>query len=95
MSSSEAPARAPSPSAREGMGARPYDGGVSFRVWAPHAEAVAVAGSFNGFSDDATPLAREADGTWSAAVEGAAVGDEYRFVVTAAGVATHLSLIHI
>lgn len=89
MSSTETPAGAHSPSTREGMGARPYDGGVSFRVWAPHAEAVAVAGSFNGFSDDATPLAREADGSWSADVAGAAAGDEYRFVVTAGGVATH------
>src|SRR6185312_15321137 len=73
MSSGQASTPGPTPSAREGMGARPYDGGVSFRVWAPHAEAVAVAGSFNGFSDDANPLAREEGGAWSADVAGAAV----------------------
>ena len=70
------------PSTHEGMGARPYDGGVSFRVWAPHAGAVAVAGSFNGFSDDATPLAPEEGGTWSADVADARPGDEYRFAIT-------------
>jgi 1,4-alpha-glucan branching enzyme len=70
------------------MGARRYDddggSGVSFRVWAPHADAVSVAGSFNGFSDDANPLAREDGGIWSVDVAGAKVRDEYKFVVTAA-----------
>src|SRR5688572_33512723 len=79
----------PTPSRFPGMGATPYadDGGsgVSFRVWAPHAEAVAVAGSFNGQSMDANPLAREENGTWSADVPGAKAGDEYKFVVTTAG----------
>ncbi len=73
------------PSRREGMGARPYrDGGasgVTFRVWAPNAAGVAVAGTFNGFAEDVSPLAREADGCWSADVPGAKVGDEYEFVV--------------
>ena len=62
------------------MGAIPYDGGVTFRVWAPHATAVAVAGTFNDWSDDAAPAgAREADGYWSADVAGVAAGDEYQF----------------
>ena len=36
------PTTAPAPSVHPGMGAIPFDGGVSFRVWAPNATAVAV-----------------------------------------------------
>ena len=32
---------------RSGMGAIPHEKGVAFRVWAPHADAVAVIGTFN------------------------------------------------
>jgi 1,4-alpha-glucan branching enzyme len=71
------------------MGALPYDGGSTFRVWAPHAEGVVVAGSFDDWAPEATPLARDGDGTggtWSADVEGVRAGDEYRFRIrTAAG----------
>ena len=65
------------------MGALPYDGGTTFRVWAPHATAVAVVGSFNDWDAARHPLARdEGDvGTWSADVEVAHPGDEYRFVI--------------
>ena len=69
-------------SVRPGMGSLPYDGGVTFRVWAPNARGVSVAGTFNGFSATATPLASEgASGLWSADVPGAAVGDAYRYVL--------------
>ena len=44
---------------REGMGAIVHDGGVAFRVWAPHAEAVFVTGSFNDWAEDAAPMALE------------------------------------
>jgi 1,4-alpha-glucan branching enzyme len=54
---------------------------VAFRVWAPHADAVAVAGTFNGWSPDRDLLAAEGGGYWSADVTAAAVGDEYEFVV--------------
>jgi 1,4-alpha-glucan branching enzyme len=68
------------------MGATPYAGGVTFRVWAPFAAGVAVAGSFNRWSTQASPLARDVvDGTWSADVDGAAVGDQYKLVITTAG----------
>lgn len=70
-----------SPSPAAGMGAVLLDGGVAFRVWAPHADAVAVAGTFNGWSPDRDLLAAEGGGYWSADVTGAAVGDEYEFVV--------------
>jgi 1,4-alpha-glucan branching enzyme len=81
---------APGPSAARasvhpGMGAVPYAGGVAFRVWAPHADGVSVAGSFNGWRDDADPLAPEGNGYWSVDVDGAAAGDEYKLVVRAGG----------
>jgi len=72
---------APGPSARPGMGAVTYDRGTTFRVWAPFAHAVHVAGTFNAWSDDANPLAQEGGGRWSADVPGVAAGAEYKFVV--------------
>ncbi|QDV34718.1 alpha-amylase family glycosyl hydrolase [Tautonia plasticadhaerens] len=68
-------------STRPGMGAIPYPGGVTFRVWAPFAGSVSAAGAFNGGSPTASPLAPEGDGHWSADVPGAAVGHDYRFVI--------------
>ena len=56
------PMPVPSPSTRPGMGAIPYRGGTTFRVWAPHAEAVFVTGTFDDWAGDATPLARDGDG---------------------------------
>ena len=53
------------PSVHLGMGARLYPDATSFRVWAPNADSVSVAGTFNDWSDSHTPLAREHDGCWS------------------------------
>ena len=69
-------------SIHSGMGAVPYPGGAGFRLWAPFASGVAVAGSFNGWSPTAAPLSPEGNGFWSADVPGVGVGDEYKFVVT-------------
>jgi 1,4-alpha-glucan branching enzyme len=63
------------------MGAVPYDGGVTFRVWAPHADAVSVHGTFDDWLAQGEPLAPEEGGTWSVDVPGAKAGDEYRFLV--------------
>jgi 1,4-alpha-glucan branching enzyme len=60
------------------MGATPGEGVTTFRVWAPFATGVAVAGSFNDWSPDATPLTAEANGYWSADVAAAKLGDEYQ-----------------
>jgi 1,4-alpha-glucan branching enzyme len=65
--------------ARVGMGAIPRQSGVAFRVWAPHAEAVCVTGSFNDWSADAHPMTHEGGGYWYADIASAAVGDEYRY----------------
>jgi 1,4-alpha-glucan branching enzyme len=70
------------PSARPGMGAWPYPGGVTFRVWAPNATAISVTGTFDGWDATRHPLAPEEGGTWSADVPGAGDGDEYRFLVS-------------
>ncbi|MGA7123903.1 MAG: alpha-amylase family glycosyl hydrolase, partial [Polyangiaceae bacterium] len=73
----------PVPSTRPGWGAIPYEGGVTFRVWAPFTPGnVAVSGVFNGWSTTSTLLASEgASGTWSADVPGAAPGNEYKFIM--------------
>lgn len=64
-----------------GMGALPFDGGVAFRVWAPHAESAAAVGDFNEWSADADPLESEGNGYWYCEVGAAEVGQEYKFVV--------------
>lgn len=68
------------------MGAVPFDGGVSFRVWAPHAGGVFVVGDFNEWHGRAHPLGREDDGYWSIEVHGAKPGQEYQFLLTLDGV---------
>src|SRR5436190_1611028 len=71
------------------MGAVPFasesaERGTTFRVWAPHATAVFVVGTFNDWDAGRHPLARDDGGraeTWSADVDAARPGDEYRFVL--------------
>jgi 1,4-alpha-glucan branching enzyme len=64
------------------MGAMPHEGGVTFRVWAPHAQRVSVIGSFNGWDIDKHPLQTEEKGYWFADVPDARVGDEYKFLLS-------------
>jgi 1,4-alpha-glucan branching enzyme len=64
------------------MGTILYAGGAAFRVWAPFASSVGVAGTFNAWSPTANPFASEGNGYWSADVPGVKVGDEYQFVIT-------------
>lgn len=68
-------------SSQSGMGARPYSGGVGFRVWAPFAQSVAVVGEFNGWAETANPLTHEANGYWSTDVTGAVVGQRYKYAL--------------
>ena len=70
------------------MGAVPHPDGTSFRVWAPHATAVFVTGTFDDWAGDRTPLDRDGDGssgTWSADVEGVRPGAEYRYTIRTPG----------
>lgn len=69
------------------MGSIPHQDGVTFRVWAPNADSVAVAGTFNGWSKD--PLADEHNGLWSVDVAEARPGDAYRYVIVHDGVELH------
>lgn len=64
-----------------GMGALPYDGGVAFRLWAPHADEVWVTGDFIEWATPGSPLASEGNGNWYAAVPEARAGQEYKFVI--------------
>jgi 1,4-alpha-glucan branching enzyme len=69
----------PEPSWRGGMGAIPYDGGTTFRVWAPHAQRVQVVGEFSNWH--AVELAREPSGNFSRDVPGAWNGHQYQYVI--------------
>jgi len=58
-----------------------------FRVWAPHADAVLVTGTFDAWAGERHPLGRDGDGSsgsWSVDVAGAGSGDEYKFIVRTA-----------
>jgi 1,4-alpha-glucan branching enzyme len=61
------------------LGALPLDGATSFRVWAPHASAVAVIGEFNNWDWRANPLKPGDDGIWSGEIDKAHVGQQYQF----------------
>jgi len=69
-------------SRHSGMGAIPFAGGVAFRVWAPFAAGVSVAGSFNAWDMQAAPLTSEGNGYWSTDVAAAGLGDQYKFVIS-------------
>lgn len=64
-----------------GMGAIPREGGVHFKVWAPHASAVSVVGEFNDWKPEAHPLKQEEGGMWTALVEDAHAGQQYQFEI--------------
>ncbi|MGC5584666.1 alpha-amylase family glycosyl hydrolase [Ornithinimicrobium sp. W1665] len=69
-------------SSHPGMGAIAVDGGFAFRVWAPHATAVAVVGDFNGWDEQAHPMESEGNGNWYVEVPGAEHGQEYKLLLT-------------
>jgi 1,4-alpha-glucan branching enzyme len=71
------------PSDRPGMGAKPNaeKSATSFRVWAPNADSVCVAGEFNQWNSLNLPLVPEDNGYWSFDVRDAFPGQEYRYVI--------------
>jgi 1,4-alpha-glucan branching enzyme len=74
-------------SQQPGMGAIPYAGGVTFRVWTPFASKVSVTGTFNNWQPEAIQLARDGNSAyWSCDVLGANVGDQYKFVLRNASI---------
>lgn len=68
-----------------GMGANLYDHGVAFRVWAPFADSVNLAGQFNQWNSLATPLQSEGNGYWSVDYRNAQAGQQYLYVIRRAG----------
>jgi 1,4-alpha-glucan branching enzyme len=57
--------------------------GVTFRVWAPNAVAVHVAGDFNGWNESAAKLTRDpATNVWTATVSSARPGHAYKYIIS-------------
>lgn len=67
--------------AAEWFGVHPAEKGYRFRLWAPHARAVRLAGDFSGWEPVEMACA---DGVWECVVEDAKVYDSYKFCVTQA-----------
>ena len=70
---------AASPVTFEGMGPVRLENGYGFRVWAPHATAVSVVGTFNDWDAEAHPMTVDEAGNWSNVIPAAAPGHEYLF----------------
>ena len=70
--------------AYEYFGAHPFEDGAVFRVWAPRAQAVSVAGEFNGWDPEANPMQTVSDGIWEAYVPGIKQYDAYKYAVKGA-----------
>lgn len=61
---------------------RQSDGSVVFRVWAPNAVSVSVAGDFNGWSDTENVMTRISDGgIWECEIQGVNVYDAYKYSI--------------
>jgi len=72
-------------STRPGIGAIPYQSGttrgVTFRTWAPNAQAVSAALASNFFSTTAWQLSSEGNGYWSGDVPNVLPGAQYKFAI--------------
>ena len=66
------------------LGAHVDGDGCLFRVWAPTARAVSVIGDFNDWTAGVDGLVASDAGIWSGRVDGAGVGDRYKYFIKAA-----------
>jgi 1,4-alpha-glucan branching enzyme len=64
------------------LGAQPGEGATRFAVWAPAARQVHVVGDFDGWSGEHTLTPQGSSGVWSGTVDGAGVGNSYRYRIT-------------
>ena len=64
------------------LGSFEKNGSVTFRVWAPGASAVSVAGDFNGWDNEANPMKQCGNGIWEAKIKGAKKFDSYKYAIT-------------
>lgn len=63
------------------LGAHQADPGVRFSVWAPHAEAVYLTGSFCDWEETAYPMNAADPGYWELELPNVKNGDEYQFII--------------
>ncbi|MFF5173166.1 1,4-alpha-glucan branching protein GlgB [Micromonospora sp. NPDC000089] len=70
----------------EALGARVFDEGVAFAVWAPNARGVRVVGDFTGWGpDDGWPMrSLGSSGVWEVFVPAASVGARYKYRILGA-----------
>jgi len=73
--------------AYEYLGVHRIDGGYVFRVWAPNADCVMLAGDFNDWSDNISLERVTEGGVWEVVVDGdyAKPGDKYKYKVYGCG----------
>ena len=76
--------------AYEYYGAHMQEDGAVFRVWAPNAMSVCLAGSFNGWNGGDLPMTRLPDGTWERFVPGVQQYDAYKYCITGADGVTRM-----
>src|SRR5690242_7178207 len=64
------------------LGSHPAREGVAFAVWAPSARAVSVVGDFNDWNTSTNRLdVAHSCGVWQGFVEGARVGQRYKYAI--------------
>ena len=63
------------------MGCHTAEKGFVFRVWAPNAKSIHLAGTFNGWDTKAQPMMNIGYGIWETTVENANVYDEYKYYI--------------
>ena len=67
--------------AAEFFGAHSLNGGLIFRVWAPHAREVFLAGDFNAWSNSTLPMNRLDGGVWECFVPDLPPVTSYKYVI--------------
>lgn len=63
------------------MGAILHEGGVFFRVWAPHAQKVFVSGEFNNWSESGSEMEQEGNGYWGLNIPEAVADQQYKYII--------------
>lgn len=66
---------------KAGMGALVDENGTGFRLFAPFGSSVSVAGDFNAWNQNDTPLVSEGNGYWSVYRRSAVANQQYRYVI--------------
>lgn len=67
--------------AQDYLGAHLSANGCIFRVWAPHASSISVAGVFNGWDECANPMTKLDGGIWQAEISGVCENNAYKYVI--------------